>query len=184
MDDVVRSVVDDLSSEDFERVRDGVVVTLFFTLGLRLSELHGANDEDISSDFKHIRVVGKGNKMRVVPIIGAVGEILKKYFSLKSSQNICIAQKKALILSSKGERLSQRTMQRIVERRLRASGVQGKSSPHVLRHTYATVMLNNGADLEAVKELLGHESVATTEVYTHTTFAELKKAYEKAHPRA
>ncbi len=182
MDDVVRSVVDDLSSEDFERVRDGVVVTLFFTLGLRLSELHGANDEDISSDFKHIRVVGKGNKMRVVPIIGAVGEILKKYFSLKSSQNICIAQKKALILSSKGERLSQRTMQRIVDRRLKASGVQGKSSPHVLRHTFATHLLNRGADLREIQELLGHSSLKATQVYTHNNIEQLKAVYSMAHP--
>lgn len=182
MDDVVRDVVEDLQSEDFDRVRDAVVVALFFTLGLRLSELHGANDDDISADFRYIRVLGKGNKMRVVPIIGAVGEIIKKYFSLKSSQNICIAQKKALILSSKGERLSQRTMQRIVERRLRASGVQGKSSPHVLRHTFATHLLNRGADLREIQELLGHSSLKATQVYTHNNIEQLKVVYRKAHP--
>lgn len=182
MDVVVRDVVDDLASEDFERVRDAVVVTLFFTLGLRLGELHGANAEDISADFKHIRVVGKGNKMRVVPIIGAVGEILKKYFSLKSSQNICIAKKKALILSSKGERLSQRTMQRIVDKRLKASGVQGKSSPHVLRHTFATYLLNRGADLREIQELLGHSSLKATQVYTHNNIEQLKAIYAMAHP--
>ena len=182
MDDVVKDVVEDLQSEDFDRVRDALVVTLFFTLGLRLSELHGADDGDISADFRYIRVMGKGNKMRVVPIIGAVGEILKKYFSLKSSQNICIAQKKALILSSKGERLSQRTMQRIVERRLRASGVQGKSSPHVLRHTFATHLLNRGADLREIQELLGHSSLKATQVYTHNNIEQLKAIYREAHP--
>ena len=182
MDDVVRDVVDDLQSEDFDRVRDAVVVVLFFTLGVRLSELHGANDDDISADFRYIRVLGKGNKMRLVPIIGAVGDILKKYFSLKSSQNICIAQKKALILSSKGERLSQRTMQRIVERRLRASGVQGKSSPHVLRHTFATHLLNRGADLREIQELLGHSSLKATQVYTHNNIEQLKAVYSMAHP--
>lgn len=182
MDDVVRDVVEDIESEDFDRVRDAVVVTLFFTLGLRLSELHGADDDDISADFNYIRVRGKGNKMRVVPIIGAVGEILKKYFSLKSSQNICIAQKKALILSSKGERLSQRTLQRIVDRRLKASGVQGKSSPHVLRHTFATHLLNRGADLREIQELLGHSSLKATQVYTHNNIEQLKAVYSMAHP--
>ena len=182
MKDVVSDVVDDLASDEFERVRDAVVVVLFYTLGLRLAELHAANDDDISADFKHIRVTGKGDKQRVVPIIGVVGEIIKKYFSLKSSQNICIAQKKALILSSKGERLSQRTLQRIVDRRLKMSGVQGKSSPHVLRHTFATHLLNMGADLREIQELLGHSSLKATQVYTHNSIEQLKAVYAMAHP--
>lgn len=182
MESVVADVVTDIASDEFERVRDAVVVVLFYTLGLRLSELHAADDDDISADFKQIRVTGKGNKMRVVPIIGVVGEILKKYFSLKSSQNICIAQKKALILSSKGERLSQRTLQRIVDRRLKLSGVQGKSSPHVLRHTFATHLLNMGADLREIQELLGHSSLKATQVYTHNSIEQLKAVYNMAHP--
>ena len=182
MDDVLAALAEDVASEDEARLRDAVIILMFYTLGLRLSELHGANEEDISADFRQIRVLGKGNKMRVVPIIGVVGDVIKKYFSLKSSQNICIGQKKALILSSKGERISQRTMQRIVDRVLKASGVQGKSSPHVLRHTFATHLLNMGADLREIQELLGHSSLKATQVYTHNNIEQLKMIYSRAHP--
>ena len=182
MDDVLKALADDIASEEESRLRDAVIILMFYTLGLRLSELHGANEDDISADFRQIRVLGKGNKMRVVPIISVVGDVIKKYFSLKSSQNICIGQKKALILSSKGERISQRTMQRIVDRVLKASGVQGKSSPHVLRHTFATHLLNMGADLREIQELLGHSSLKATQVYTHNNIEQLKMVYSRAHP--
>ena len=182
MDDVLKGLSEDIASEDVSRVRDAVIILMFYTLGLRLAELHGANDEDVSADFRSIRVLGKGNKERVVPIIGVVGDVIKKYFRLKSSQNICIGQKKALILSSKGARISQRTMQRIVDRVLKASGVQGKSSPHVLRHTFATHLLNMGADLREIQELLGHSSLKATQVYTHNNIEQLKMVYSRAHP--
>jgi integrase/recombinase XerC len=164
-------------------VRDAVVVVMFYTLGIRLAELHAANWDDISSDFSYIRVVGKGRKERVVPLVGAVQQILKKFYGQNSLQNICIGQKKALILSEKQERLSQRTLQRIVDRVLKASGVQGKSSPHVLRHTFATHLLNMGADLRDIQELLGHSSLKATQVYTHNDFERLKLVYSEAHPR-
>ncbi len=180
---VVDGIKEDLASDDMRRVRDAVVVVLFYTLGIRLSELHAANCDDISADFSHIRVVGKGNKERIVPLIGGVQKILKKYFRQNSSQNICIGQKKALILSEKGERLSQRTLQRIVDRVLKASGVQGKTSPHVLRHTFATHLLNQGADLRDIQELLGHSSLKATQVYTHNDIERLKAVYAEAHPR-
>lgn len=183
MADVVSAIKCDLESGDYLRMRDAVVVIMFFTLGLRLAELHAANCDDISADFSHIRVVGKGGKERVVPILASVAEILKKYFRQNSSQNICIGQKKALILSEKGERLSQRTLQRIVDRVLKASGVQGKTSPHVLRHTFATHLLNQGADLRDIQELLGHSSLKATQVYTHNDVERLKAVYAEAHPR-
>ena len=183
MMEVVQGIKEDLSSGDFSRVRDAVVVILFYTSGLRLAELHAANVDDISADFSNIRVLGKGNKERIVPLIAPVQDILKKYFSQKSSQNICIAQKKALILSEKGERLSQRTLQRIVDRVLKGAGIQGKTSPHVLRHTFATHLLNEGADLREIQELLGHSSLKATQVYTHTSFERLREVYASAHPR-
>lgn len=183
MVEVIEGIKEDLRSGDFVRVRDAVVVVLFYTSGMRLAELHQVNVGDISADFSHIRVLGKGNKERIVPLIAPVQEILKKYCGQKSSQNICIDQKKALILSEKEERLSQRTLQRIVDRVLKASGVQGKTSPHVLRHTFATHLLNMGADLRDIQELLGHSSLKATQVYTHNDVERLKAVYAEAHPR-
>lgn len=183
MVEVVEGIKEDLASGDYVRVRDAVVVVLFYTSGMRLAELHALNVGDISADFSHIRVVGKGRKERIVPLIAPVQEILKKYCGQKSSQNICIDQKKALILSKNEERLSQRTLQRIVDRVLKASGVQGKTSPHVLRHTFATHLLNMGADLRDIQELLGHSSLKATQVYTHNDIERLKEVYSEAHPR-
>ena len=183
MAEVVEGIKEDLRSGDYVRVRDAVVVVLFYTSGMRLAELHALNVGDISADFSHIRVLGKGRKERIVPLIAPVQEIIKKYCGQKSSQNICIDQKKALILSEKEERLSQRTLQRIVDRVLKASGVQGKTSPHVLRHTFATHLLNMGADLRDIQELLGHSSLKATQVYTHNDVERLKAVYSEAHPR-
>ena len=183
MVDVIEGVKTDLDSEDYDRRRDAMVVVLFFTTGLRLSELANANVEDVAADYSSIRVVGKGRKERLVPLLYSVQEMLKKYFSQNYSQNICIGQKKALILSKKQERLSQRTMQRIVDRVLKAAGVQGKTSPHVLRHTFATHLLSRGADLRDIQELLGHSSLRATQVYTHTDVERLRNIYSEAHPR-
>lgn len=183
MEDVVALLRDDIASEEFERLRDAVIVLLFYTAGLRLAELANLKIGDISADYRTIRILGKGEKERIVPLIGRMGEILKKYFSQFSSQNICIGQKKALILSKKGEPISVRTIQRIVDRKLKGAGIQGKTSPHTLRHTFATHLLNEGADLREIQELLGHSSLKATEIYTHTNIEDLKEIYATAHPR-
>ena len=183
MEDVVALLRDDIATDDFERLRDAVIVLLFYTAGLRLAELANLKIGDISADYRTIRILGKGEKERIVPLIGRMGEILKKYFSQVSSQNICIDQKKALILSKKGEPISVRTIQRIVDRKLKGAGIQGKTSPHTLRHTFATHLLNEGADLREIQELLGHSSLKATQVYTHTNIEKLKEVYSTAHPR-
>lgn len=183
MSDVIVGLKEDIASDDAERLRDALIMLLLYTCGLRLSELVEANVEDLSADFSAIRVRGKGSKVRIQPIVKSVGSVLKKYFSQNSSQNICIAQKKALILSKKGERINRRAVQRIVERKLKCYGIQGKTSPHVLRHTFATHLLNDGADLREIQELLGHSALRTTQVYTHTDIESLKRVYEQAHPR-
>ena len=183
MEDVVALLRDDIATDDFERLRDAVIVLLFYTAGLRLAELANLKIGDISADYRTIRILGKGEKERIVPLIGRMGDILKKYFSQFSSQNICIGQKKALILSKKGEPISVRTIQRIVDRKLKGAGIQGKTSPHTLRHTFATHLLNEGADLREIQELLGHSSLKATQVYTHTNIEKLKEVYSTAHPR-
>ena len=183
MEDVVAELRDDIASDDFERLRDALIVLLIYTSGLRLSELVEANIGDLSADYTTLRVMGKGRKERVQPILSSLVEVLKKYFIQISSQNICTTQKKALILSNKGERISRRTVQRIVERKLKDVGVQGKTSPHVLRHTFATRVLNEGGDLREIQELLGHSSLKATQVYTHLDIERLKQTYAMAHPR-
>ena len=183
MEEVLTTMRDDLASDDFLRVRNAVIVLLIYTAGLRLSELVGANVEDLAPDYSSLRVVGKGNKVRVQPLIEGMAPILKKYFSQFSLQNICIGQKKPLILSQKGKRISQRTVERIVDGVLRSAGVQGKTSPHMLRHTFATHLLNRGSDLREIQELLGHSSLVATQVYTHTNIEQLREVYAAAHPR-
>lgn len=184
MMDVVNGLKADIESDDFVRLRDAVIVLLIYTSGLRLAEVVGANAQDVASDYSSIRVMGKGRKERIQPLLQGMGEILKKYFSQISSQNICTGQKFPLILSQKGERISQRTVERIVNRVLKSSGVQGKTSPHVLRHTFATHLLNRGADLREIQELLGHSSLKATQVYTHTDIERLKEVVSFAHPHS
>lgn len=183
MDDVVAELRDDIASDDFERLRDALIILLIYTSGLRLSELVEANVDDLSADMTTLRVVGKGRKQRIQPLLSSLQGVLKKYFSQISSQNICTGQKKALILSKKGARISRRTVERIVDKKLKGVGVNGKTSPHVLRHTFATKVLNEGGDLREIQELLGHSSLKATQVYTHLDIERLKDAYSAAHPR-
>ena len=181
--DVVERVAADIASDDFERLRNGLVILLFYTTGLRLSELVEADREDVAADFSTIRVMGKGGKERIQPVTSLVGAVRKKYCIQIFSQNMCTDEKKALILSLKGERINRRMVQRIVDRVLKESGIQGRTSPHVLRHTFATHLLNYGSDLREIQELMGHSSLRATQVYTHLDIVKLKEAYATAHPR-
>ena len=183
MEDLLAELREDIASDDFERLRDALIILLIYTAGLRLSELVEANSSDIAADYTSLRVMGKGRKERIQPLLGSLGEVLKKYFIQISLQNICTTQKKALILSKKGERISRRTVERIVDRKLKGVGIQGKTSPHVLRHTFATRVLNEGGDLREIQELLGHSSLKATQVYTHLDIERLKHTYAMAHPR-
>ena len=185
--------------EDFTGCRDRMVLEMFYATGMRLSELIGLNDVDVDFSAFLIKVTGKRNKQRLIPF----GEELRRamsvylkirnevlpgkaeaFFVLKKRKEAVPDREKAFFVKQDGKRLYPMKVYNLVKRNLSKVVSLKKRSPHVLRHTFATAMLNNEAELGAVKELLGHSSLTTTEIYTHTTFEELKKVYEQAHPRA
>ena len=166
MADVLDDLRDCIASNDFEQVRNALIVVMFYTCGVRLSELVGADFGDLSDDMSLLKVYGKGGKERMVPIFHGVVPLINRYRELVSLQNICISEKKALILTVQGERMTVRSVQRIVDRILAGAGVKGRTSPHVLRHTFATHLLNEGADLREIQELMGHSSLQSTQIYT------------------
>lgn len=169
--------------DSFEGRRDRLIVMMFYNTGFRLSELLGLNDTDVNLSAQVIKVTGKGNKQRMVPFGSELLHLINIYRDERSSLTGS-EWDGAFFVSAKGQRLKNFQVRGMVKRQLALVTAQRKRSPHVLRHTFATTMLNHRADLESVKELLGHERLSTTEIYTHTTFEELKKAYSQAHPRA
>ena len=166
----------------FNNVRARTILILFYETGLRRSELVGLDDKDVDYDAAQLKVTGKRNKQRIVPFGAELAEQLKSYQTVRREKfgETC----GAMFLSDKGERISGEQVYQIVRKYLSMVTSLKKRSPHVLRHTFATAMLNNGAGLESIKNLLGHASVSTTEIYTHTTFEQLKRIYKEAHPRA
>ena len=176
-------LLDEISYGDgFEACRDKMIVELFYLTGVRLSELIGLDDSDVDFSSMQIKVTGKRNKQRLIPFGENLKDSLLHY--LKVRNEVFPNVRGAFFLLKNGKRMYAGRVYEIVKRNLSKVVSLKKRSPHVLRHTFATTMLNNDAELSAVKDLLGHESLATTEVYTHTTFEELKKVYELAHPRA
>lgn len=176
-------LLDEISYGDgFEACRDKMIVELFYLTGIRLSELIGLDDSDVDFSSMQIKVTGKRNKQRLIPFGENLKDSLLHY--LKVRNEVFPNVRGAFFLLKNGKRMYAGRVYEIVKRNLSKVVSLKKRSPHVLRHTFATTMLNNDAELSAVKDLLGHESLATTEIYTHTTFEELKKVYEQAHPRA
>ena len=168
--------------DSYGDVRARTIIILFYETGIRLAELVGLNDVDVDFVQHQLKVTGKRNKQRIVPFGEELETTLKTYMQMRDEQPLKFEP--ALIIDDKGHRMSRGKVQYIVREALSKTTTLKKKSPHVLRHSFATAMLNNGAGLETVRKLLGHESVATTEIYTHTTFEQLKKVYENAHPRA
>ena len=168
--------------EGFKGCRDHMIIEMFYATGVRLSELIGLDNKDVDFSSSLIKVTGKRNKQRLIPFGEELKIAMTEYVDVRNEA--VPVRTDAFFVRENGERLSRSIVENLVKRNLSKVVTLKKRSPHVLRHTFATTMLNHDAELGAIKELLGHESLATTEVYTHTTFEELKKEYNLAHPRA
>lgn len=169
--------------EGFEACRDKMIVETFYATGIRLSELVGLNDRDVDFSANRLKVTGKRSKQRYVPFGEELRRSLLAYIDMRDCQ-FCPRLTEAFFVNDKGMRISKAKVGKLVKKCLSRVVSMKKRSPHVLRHSFATSMLNNHAELNVVKELLGHASLAATQVYTHTTFEELKEVYKLAHPRA
>ena len=166
----------------FEEIRDKLIVDMFYTTGMRRAELIGLMIKNVDLSSRVIKVLGKRNKERIIPVLPIIIEQLDLYLLERNAIGV-IVDADYFFISKKGLKLSESFVYRLINSYFSKVSKKVKKSPHVLRHTFATHLLNNGADLNSVKELLGHSSLASTQVYTHNSLAELKKVYTNAHPR-
>ena len=167
--------------DDFSAMRDRMVLEVFYMTGMRLSELIALKDNDIDTGAMAVKVLGKRNKERIIPLMSIFCDTLRKYISLKKATH---PDTDLMFVLDSGKPLYPRWVQRLTSNRMGAVTTMKKRSPHVLRHSFATNVLNNGADLNAIKEILGHANLAATQVYTHNNLKRIKKIYKQAHPRA
>lgn len=181
--DMDRLLNDKPADDDFVGVRDRLIVETFYVTGMRLSELIGLDDKDVDMEARIVKVTGKRNKQRLIPFGDELHQDLAAYVRLRDVA-VPVRSSGAFFVKPNGDRMYCQLVESVVKKRLSEVVTLKKCSPHVLRHTFATSLLNHNANLEVVKELLGHESLNTTEIYTHTTFEELKQIYKQAHPRA
>ena len=168
-------------ASDFESIRDRLIVELLYSTGMRRIELINVKEKDVDHSKKAIKVLGKRNKERYVTILPSVYKTLEKYLSEKKVYEI--ENEEALFVTKKGVKIYETLVYRIINLYFSRVSTKAKKSPHILRHAFATHLLNNGASLNSVKELLGHSSLASTQVYTHNSLEQIKKVYNKAHPR-
>lgn len=177
-------ILDDATnfSDDFVGVRNQLVIEFLYLTGMRRAELISLKDNDIDFSSCTIRVTGKGNKQRLIPFSDLTREKLEKYIRVRSKE---IENKSPfLFVKEDGNAMYPKLVYKIINNHLNSISTLSKKSPHVLRHSFATAMLNNGAEINSIKELMGHTSLSSTEIYTHVTFEEMKKTYQNAHPRA
>ncbi|AUC80822.1 tyrosine-type recombinase/integrase [Lacinutrix sp. Bg11-31] len=180
----INIALDDLKYEDdYEGVRNKLIIELFYSTGIRRIELVNLKLSDVDFGNRTLKVLGKRNKERYVPLLQSVIQTIQAYI-LKRKELSVIEDNQALFLTKKGVKIYETLVYRIINEYFSLASNKVKKSPHILRHSFATHLLNQGADLNAVKELLGHSSLAATQIYTHNSIAELKKVYSNAHPRS
>ena len=179
----INSVLNSMNTDTFEDVRDKLIVELFYSTGIRRIELVQLQLKDVDLSQGHIKVLGKRNKERIIPLIPSVIKTVVTYLQKRTKLDTII-DPSILFLTKKGAKVYEMLVYRIITGYFDNISTKVKKSPHILRHSFATHLLNNGADLNSVKEILGHSSLAATQVYTHNSVAELKKVYEKSHPRS
>jgi len=168
--------------DDFSGIRDRAVVEMLYLTGMRRAELIGLRDEDVDLVEGTVKVKGKRNKERIIPLVGTFVISLGNYLEARANEGISSPER--FFVTNSGNKMYDKSVYNIVNRYLSMVTTIEKKSPHVLRHTFATHMLNHGADLNSIKELLGHANLSATQIYTHNTFEQLKKVYKQAHPRA
>ena len=179
----VEKLLNAFNTNNYIHIRNSLILELLYSTGIRVSEVCNIKLNDISEIDKSIKILGKGNKERIVYFGSKCSDLLTKY--LKESYNVLnINNLDYLLLSKSGKKINDRTIRKIIDDASMIAGINIKISPHVLRHTYATHMLNEGADLRSVQELLGHENLSTTQIYTHLTNEKIRNIYLNSHPRA
>lgn len=176
-----RLLADDMWTDEMGDLRARTIILMFYSTGIRLSELTGLDDASVDLTAQQLKVRGKGNKERLIPFGSELQKALRLYTERRDAETPSDSQ--AFFVGDDGQRMTSQQVRQIVQHHLSRVTTMKKRSPHVLRHTFATAMLNNEAGIESVKKLLGHSKLSTTEIYTHTTFEQLRRAYAKAHPR-
>ena len=181
MDELLDEEEASVDSDDYQALRDRMILELFYMTGMRLSELIRLKESDVDAGAKTVKVLGKRNRERIIPLTAQFCRALLQYMSVKKS---VFPDTAWLFVLKSGKPLNARWVQRLTARKIGAVTTMKKRSPHVLRHSFATNMLDNGAELNAIKEILGHANLAATQIYTHSSLKRIKKIYQQAHPRA
>lgn len=180
MEEMLENVEEQSYEREFRSQRDSIIISLLYGCGIRLAELLRIQVCDINAGA--VKIFGKGNKQRIVPLLPELEDRIMRYMAICRERGIEFNSDSPLIVGSKGKPLSRSTVQRVVTAHMQQAGVQGRKSPHVLRHTFATDLLREGVDMREIQELMGHGSLRSTQHYTHTSIGQLQDVYDKAHP--